>query len=106
MAVGAALRRLLAELAARDRHMCAAAAFVGIDVVLDRSMMGVLSTIFYYHFRRVQREGGLCTEMTGGCSPAAPDGGRSGRLMEAIPTVAVPALGHDKTRGFPVINRP
>ena len=24
--------------------MCAAAAFVGIDVVLDRSMMGVLST--------------------------------------------------------------
>ena len=44
MAVGAALRLLLAELAARDRHMCAAAAFVGIDVVLDRSMMGVLST--------------------------------------------------------------
>ena len=59
--------------------------------------------IFYYHFRRVQREGGRCTEMTGFTRLLA---GKSDDLMDAIPTVAVPEVGHDKTRGFPVINRP
>ena len=59
--------------------------------------------IFYYHFRKAQRAGGRCTEMVGFTRLLA---GRADGLMSIMPTVAVPEVGHDKTRGFPVINRP
>jgi hypothetical protein len=59
--------------------------------------------IFYYHFRRVQREGGRCGEMTGFTRLLA---GREDELVQVIPTVVIKELGFDKTRGFPVINRP
>ena len=59
--------------------------------------------IFYYHFRRVQREEGRCGEMTGFTRLLA---GREDELMDVLPTVVIQELGFEKTRGFPVINRP
>ncbi|KAL1508604.1 hypothetical protein AB1Y20_004701 [Prymnesium parvum] len=59
--------------------------------------------IFYYHFKKAQAAGGPCTEMVGFTRLLA---GRGDNLMESIPTVAIGEVGHDKTRGFMVINRP
>ena len=61
--------------------------------------------IMYYHFRKVQRLN-PCTEMTGFTRLLASKDGQPDGLMESIPTIAVPQAGHDKTRGFQVINRP
>ena len=61
--------------------------------------------IFYYHFRKAQRLN-PCTEMTGFTRLLASSSGGPDDLMDYMPTVTVPQLGFDKTRGFQVINRP
>ena len=55
--------------------------------------------IMHYHFRKIQRDN-PCTEMTGFTrllvsNSAQPDG-----LMSSMPTLLVPQLGFDKTKGF------
>ena len=62
--------------------------------------------IFYYHFRKAQRHMGPCGEMTGFTRLLASANGQPDGLMDSMPTVTVAQLGHDKTRGFQVINRP
>ena len=47
-----------------------------------------------------------CTEMTGFTRLLVSDGGKPDGLMASMPTLVVPQLGFDKTRGFQVINRP
>ena len=59
--------------------------------------------IFYYHFRKAQAAAGPCTEMVGFTRLLA---GSEDELMQTMPTVVVREVGHDKTRGFMVINRP
>ena len=61
--------------------------------------------IFYHHFRKQQRLQ-PCTEMVGFTRLLASSNGANDDLMELMPTVTVPQLGFDKTRGFQVINRP
>ena len=58
--------------------------------------------IFYYHFRKLQKSN-PCTEMTGFTRLLASAEGKGDGLMDLMPTVTVPQLGHDKTRGFMVI---
>ena len=60
---------------------------------------------FYYHFRKAQAAN-PCTEMTGFTRLLASSAGNRDALSDHMPTVTVPQLGHDKTRGFMVINRP
>ena len=61
--------------------------------------------IFYYHFKKAQAAN-PCTEMTGFTRLLASAGGNGDSLSAHMPTVTVAQLGHDKTRGFMVINRP
>ena len=57
--------------------------------------------IFYHHFKKQQRLH-PCTEMVGFTRLLASDNARSDDLMNLMPTVTVPQLGFDKTRGFQV----
>ncbi len=61
--------------------------------------------IFYYHFKKAQRSN-PCTEMVGFTRLLASANGQPDDMMDEMPTVCVPQLGFDKTRGFQVINRP
>lgn len=61
--------------------------------------------IFFYHFRKAQRAN-PCTEMVGFTRLLASSNGVPDDLMKYMPTVTVPQLAFDKTRGFQVINRP
>ena len=57
--------------------------------------------IFYHHFKKQQRLH-PCTEMVGFTRLLASNNGSPDDLMQLMPTVAVPQLGFDKTRGFQV----
>jgi len=61
--------------------------------------------IFYHHFKKQQRLH-PCTEMVGFTRLLASSNGQPDDLMSFMPTVTIPQLGFDKTRGFQVINRP
>ena len=61
--------------------------------------------IMHYHFRKIQKAN-PCTEMTGFTRLLVSNGGAPDGLMSSMPTLLVPQLGFDKTKGFQVINRP
>ncbi|KAJ1617648.1 hypothetical protein T492DRAFT_1098196, partial [Pavlovales sp. CCMP2436] len=71
----------------------------------DREYMQWQTYLAYYHFVK-QQSRDFCTDMTAITRLLASAEGRSDGLMALMPTHVTTQLGHDKTRGFQVINRP
>jgi len=73
--------------------------------VQDRMYMQWQTYLAWYHFVK-QQKSDFCTDMVAMTRLLASADGKPDGLMALMPTHVSAQLGHDKTRGFQVINRP
>lgn len=97
--------RVADEAEIRSRDCPGRRPFHSLLTVQDREYMQWQTYLAYYHFVK-QQKADYCTDMVAITRLLASPDGRPDGLMSLMPTHVSAQLGHDKTRGFQVINRP